>query len=672
MHISFDIFDTLITRRTWNPKGTFLIMQQKIGKLCIGEYITNNFASIRVEAENNARHWNAFCGKGEITLDDIYNEIMDMSLLNRDQIELIKEMEVEVEKNSVIPIKRNIDILKNMLANRHNVILISDMYLDERTIRSFLVAFDDVFETIPIYVSSEYGMTKQKGDLYLEVQKAEGIKNGEWIHYGDDDFSDVKLPQLMGIVTKKVLACNMMPWERFLYNKYSIDEDVELQLYLGITKCIRLNNEMNQFEEIGASLGSIVFYSFCSWIIDECKKAGVLRLLFVARDGYLIKKMVDAIIKKRDIDISTKYIYGSRDAWNPTEDSNKSMKSCLIGYFKQEIDNSFKDTAFVDIQGTGKSIEVLLNTLGIEDRYLPIRVFCFDYFREIANTRCQYMYYFSDRRCDICESLSRAPHGKTNGYEKKNGQYYPKFLSGDEIEWERSGIEDYAKYAVLFVEHMEDLLSKEQITISSKKYSRVLLQYSKECPDAMVYSFIADMPHGEIIDGHEQKYAPKLLMKDMLGKKTKCDYKELYSNYRGNNLEYSIKGLSRDEKEIIHRFEKKKMIEAIERNNSIECTNNGYRKIIIYGAGKKGIQLFIDIANKGKDYVVGIVDINSDTFINEEYDVMPISWIKTIKYEYIIVTAGDDKQQGIIKKMLCCNGINSEKIMLLSSYIGNE
>ena len=38
-------------------------------------------------------------------------------------------------------------------------------------------------------------------------------------------------------------------------------------------------------------------------------------LYFVSRDGYHLKRIADEIIKMKNIDIKTKYIYASRRAW---------------------------------------------------------------------------------------------------------------------------------------------------------------------------------------------------------------------------------------------------------------------------------------------------------------------------------------------------------------------
>ena len=66
---------------------------------------------------------------------------------------------------------------------------------------------------------------------------------------------------------------------------------------------------------IGCRYVGPVLYSYGEWVIDQAEKKGINRLYFIARDGYLVKQIVDVILRSRKLDIETSYIYGSRKAW---------------------------------------------------------------------------------------------------------------------------------------------------------------------------------------------------------------------------------------------------------------------------------------------------------------------------------------------------------------------
>ena len=54
-------------------------------------------------------------------------------------------LEQETEFKNIIPVRKNIEILKEYTAN-NKVLLISDMYLSAECIRKMLCKFDSVFE----------------------------------------------------------------------------------------------------------------------------------------------------------------------------------------------------------------------------------------------------------------------------------------------------------------------------------------------------------------------------------------------------------------------------------------------------------------------------------------------------------------------------------------------
>lgn len=67
---------------------------------------------------------------------------------------------------------------------------------------------------------------------------------------------------------------------------------------------------------MGGILGGYLFFPYVKWIIDKSRKLGIRRLYFVARDGYILKRIAQQIIVNiAGIEIETKYIYGSRRAW---------------------------------------------------------------------------------------------------------------------------------------------------------------------------------------------------------------------------------------------------------------------------------------------------------------------------------------------------------------------
>ena len=95
-------------------------MEQKLG--------IPGFCRLRINASRRAAHRT----QQNHTLSDIYHELAQILKLDLDKIRSIRNLELSLERENVIPIKENIDILEI------DTILISDMYLSEIEIKDFL------------------------------------------------------------------------------------------------------------------------------------------------------------------------------------------------------------------------------------------------------------------------------------------------------------------------------------------------------------------------------------------------------------------------------------------------------------------------------------------------------------------------------------------------------
>lgn len=321
---SFDVFDTLITRTTATPQGIFTLMADRIKadreKYGLEDYIVDDFWELRVQSEEFVRKISSIKRIEEITLQDIYRAMASSGCLGQEQIDRLCRLEQDMEIDHVIGIHANIKRLKGLLMRGEHVILISDMYLPEKTIRDMLLRVDDIFQDIPLYVSSTYGVRKTTGDLYRYVQREEQVDIKDWTHIGDDLYQDIEIPYQLGIRVEWSPKIGLTDHEKALLDVYG--DDSRLQLMIGAALKAE-QRELAEKEDVGQSAvhhigcryAGPVLYSYAEWVVEQAIRKGVKRLYFIARDGYLIKKIVDILLEKANTDITTHYIYGSRKAW---------------------------------------------------------------------------------------------------------------------------------------------------------------------------------------------------------------------------------------------------------------------------------------------------------------------------------------------------------------------
>ena len=241
---SFDIFDTLITRKVATPKGIFVLMKDIINQspqfADLPNDVKTNFFNYRTNSEFYLRQINNQWNDGkDISLDMIYNHIQHTYFLTNEQTQAIKELEIQLELDNIIPIKENIEKLKVLLEKGKRVVLISDMYLPEYIIKEMLLKCDPVLCQVKLYLSSTLGFMKTKQALFHYVKEQENVEFREWTHMGDNKFADFFCARKLGIKADLYTYVKFKEYEKALLESNSQNSFV--QISLGCAKNIRLN-----------------------------------------------------------------------------------------------------------------------------------------------------------------------------------------------------------------------------------------------------------------------------------------------------------------------------------------------------------------------------------------------------------------------------------------------
>lgn len=338
--VSFDIFDTLISRPLFEPKDLFCFLDMYYRKLIPRTNL--NFAKSREVAEKHARDKIRNTGHEEITLDQIYEQLYEECNINRDILKKIqnRERELEVEFCG----RRNFGYELYLLALDLNktVILTSDMYLDEITIKKILekngyLVYDKLF------LSSTYDKCKSTGNLYNYIIKKYDKKR--MIHIGDNYESDYKMPKKFGIdsihipravgvfkgeykslgyYSGNAYFSMIKPFGGIFDNKISM-EFLSIRCMLGIVANKIFDNPYYTFDKKSDFNSDLYFMSYYAlgmhlfgMVMDLVKKNMHRRKIhFVARDGFECKMIYDLVKKYLPNLPESNYLYLSRKAILP-------------------------------------------------------------------------------------------------------------------------------------------------------------------------------------------------------------------------------------------------------------------------------------------------------------------------------------------------------------------
>ena len=302
--ISFDIFDTLIFRPFSLPMDLFRIVGEKLGIL--------DFTNICAWAEWDARmKCNAKHGHMEVTLADIYDNLEeDLGVSSkRGQAE-----EIDAELSLCYANPFMLEVWNRLLNMGKRMIVVSDMYLSSEVL-SRMLEKNGFIGYEKLYVSCEYGKSKANGKLFQYVLEELGLSKNNlprytMIHVGDNEHSDRDMAKANGIDN---LLYPRIDKNAILYRPYDMSFIVG-SAYRGIVTN-HLYNGVNEFSmeyEYGYIYGGLFVTGYCAFIHNYCKQHKIDKLLFLSRDGDILKQAY-GLLYPEDIQ-KTEYVYWSRKA----------------------------------------------------------------------------------------------------------------------------------------------------------------------------------------------------------------------------------------------------------------------------------------------------------------------------------------------------------------------
>lgn len=314
--ISFDLFDTLVMRQTLYTDDVIKFVDYRLQKqgIFIEDFYRKRLASEKELSKDTAP-----------TLTEIYHYMFqtfgDCGQRWNVTAEQLANLEWNMDLELLVPRKEVCEILKETIANGKKVYIVSDTYYSKQQLAKILKQCG-IAECTDILASSDYRTGKAQNLFHILKERENGKK---FLHIGDDIIIDIERAHKFGIKTCRIFggidlleAVGNLGLTNYMD---SLSDHLKIGMFIS-----RIFNSPFQFEtqdkritisdvyDVGYLLCAPMISDFVLWFYHQVKEQKLKNIWFCARDGYLIKKMYEYLMKLCKQEDKSVYFLVSRTA----------------------------------------------------------------------------------------------------------------------------------------------------------------------------------------------------------------------------------------------------------------------------------------------------------------------------------------------------------------------
>lgn len=307
--ISFDMFSTLVNRTVLHPEDIFKIVELKLKEKNIDlQFVKNRVIGAKYS-------YNKY--KDFSNLDKIYDELSIILNIDSKLKKKIMKLEFETELEYIIPRKSAIEYLNFCIKENKEVYITSDMYLNKNYL-NIILENCGVKGYKELIVSCEYGVSKSNGLLFNLLKE----KGNKILHIGDNYFDDILMAEKNGLDTFYFISyydmLNKSNFKFLLEQVESIDDSFLLgrifSKYFDVPFILNKFNGrlfIKDYKMFADIIVIPILTKFMMFAIDYYKTFDKCRVLYLARDGYILSKIHERI-NKNNLWVQCSYTLASR------------------------------------------------------------------------------------------------------------------------------------------------------------------------------------------------------------------------------------------------------------------------------------------------------------------------------------------------------------------------
>ena len=300
--VSFDLFDTLLIRRIHNPDLIKPAVARFIATKAQNSGLNWSWPKVQrlrdsIEQEQR-RQTSLQFEDHEARYPDFMGQLLQQIFIDQAGETLLQEVtdyELRMENSMLVPRARLVDWLKDLHASGKKIFVISDIYLPSHHLQNLIEHAGFLAHVDEVVSSADTFLAKASGKAYSLLQERHALNFDRWLHVGDNPHSDGLRPGAMGI-RSLVLRDSDEKHRKSLvkrYHNYSQGQPfwkgrVLQQLMLPLEA---ENIPRSSLYAYGYTVLAPLLAAFIHGVAESCLKAGVRRLYFFSREGWMFERI---------------------------------------------------------------------------------------------------------------------------------------------------------------------------------------------------------------------------------------------------------------------------------------------------------------------------------------------------------------------------------------------
>lgn len=330
--VSFDLFDTLVTRPVQTRECLFDIIENKHKEYGIE---IDSFVQKRLEAEIILSRKAAPC------LAEIYKYIIPE--IDKETIDRLVQIEFDIELSMLVPRNDVVKLVDEVYRLGKRVFVTTDTFYSEGMIQRILGKCN-ISSPITIINSCDNNTSKTKSLFSVLINKA---KTSSILHIGDDIVADVESAEKAGLCAFHIYS----PIDFYnMVGGFGLDEYVQSlsdRIKVGMLISKVFNNAflfeedgliaIDSLKTLGYTLFAPMLYDYTEWIGQQSDGTDGANLIFSARDGFILQKLFSLRRERENSYFLTSRIAAIRAGVECEEDIQEIEKTGYTGSLSERI-----------------------------------------------------------------------------------------------------------------------------------------------------------------------------------------------------------------------------------------------------------------------------------------------------------------------------------------------